>query len=106
MYSNYEVYDPWLLIFKLALIIILVIVIFDFFGPSKTRKYRQRIVDLYVSAKTRKFAKEEQLDLDEEYKLFLKSDKKYRRESMKFDDALEDELKEKLEVDKLSSPKK
>lgn len=65
----------------------------------KSKEYRKEISDMYVTGKIRDIAKNESINLDEEYARFKKWLKKKRNDTLErdFDDAVEDELKEKVE---------
>jgi predicted nucleic acid-binding protein len=69
--------------------------------PRKSQEYRKLITDLYVSAKTKLLAKEDSLDLDNEFKEFTKWRKKSRvsNSDMDLDKAIELELKERVSED-------
>lgn len=64
--------------------------------PSRTRRYRERLVDLYVAGTIRKFATEDKLDLDEEYKAFFKDYKKQGLSIKGLSKVVEEELSEKV----------
>jgi len=71
----------------------------------KSQDYRKYVMDMYVAAKTRFFAKEDALDLDKEvefFKAWLKKNK-VRSEGYDLDNAVEDELKSRIDE---STPKK
>jgi hypothetical protein len=100
--------------FVLAFIIIIAIIsgISALFKTRKSEDYRKLICDLYVAGKTRLLAKNENLDLDIEYKEFLKWNKKTRRTERNnlqdLDKTIESEMKDKIsesigkETDKIS----
>ena len=71
----------------------------------KSQDYRKYVMDMYVASKTRFFAKEDNLDLSKEvesFKSWLKKNK-YKNESYDLDNAVEDELKDRIDE---STPKK
>ena len=81
------------LIFVFALIFIGFMLIFL---PSRSKRYREILSDLYVSGKIRQFADKDKIDLDAENQKFKKWDKK---ESMKYEglaNTIEEELKDKV----------
>ena len=86
--------------------LILVVALVDFCTRRrKSQDYRKYVMDMYVAAKTRFFAKEDTLDLEAEvlsFKSWLKKNK-YKNEPYDLDNAVEDELKERIEE---STPKK
>lgn len=81
-----------------GIVFIGIIVIAGILDKTKTRKYRERIVDLYVAGKTRLLASKESIDLNKEFENFLVSEKNDRRMSKEFrlDQAIEDELIENI----------
>ncbi len=64
----------------------------------KTKQYGRELGDLYVAAKIKKIAKEDDLDLEVEKELFIEWDKKRRTKSINqnYDDVVEDEMKDKV----------
>ncbi len=81
-----------------AIIFLLAIVLgaISILSPSKTKRYREQLVDMYVSATVRKFAKDDGLDLEEEYKTFMDKSKKEKLKTTGLSDVVEDELSEKV----------
>ncbi len=73
----------------------------------KTKKYRRELGDLYVAAKIRKIADNESLDLNKEKLSFLEWDKKRKLSEriQKYDDVVEEELKEKVADNFKEKPK-
>jgi len=63
---------------------------------STTNQYREKLVDLYVASTIRKFAKEDNLDLDAEYKIFKSEEKKQKLETQSLSGVVENELSEKV----------
>ncbi|MFA5395274.1 MAG: hypothetical protein WC346_04570 [Methanogenium sp.] len=86
-----------------AIFLIVWFTIDSWLTTRKTKKYRQEIGDMYVTAKIRDIANRESLDLNVEYETFKKWCKKKKRDSeiSNYDDVVEDELKEQVE-DKLA----
>ena len=86
----------------------------NLFRIRKSQDYRKLICDLYVSAKTKLLAKADGIDLDNEYKDFIKWDKKVNKERRNsnperdLDNIIESEMKAKVsesinkEIDKIS----
>lgn len=66
------------------------------FSRSKSKHYRELITDLYVAGTVKKFAKEDGLNLDDEYKEFKKWDRKSKLSEKDLDGAIESNLKEKV----------
>jgi hypothetical protein len=64
--------------------------------PSKTNKYRRKLVDLYIAGKVRILAKKESIDLDEEYKVFQKYQKEkfLDEDGARLDEVIEQEVSE------------
>ena len=67
-------------------------------SKRKTYKYRKALTDMYVAAKIRKLAQEDNLDLASEYESFKKWEKKRKleNENYQLDDVVEEELKERV----------
>ena len=76
--------------------IVLAIGIINLFSTTKTKKYREQLVDMYVSATVRKFAKDDGLDLADEYKTFVKESKKEKLKDKGLSKVVEEELSEKV----------
>ena len=98
-------YDPTPLL-GIALLLVIVIIIAVIVIPSRPKRYRRELVDLYVAAKVRTIAAKENLNLTEEYESFKRWLKKQRLEEKDLDSAMEEELKEKLIKDKTEDKKK
>jgi len=77
-------------------VIVLLVGILSYINGTKTRRYREKLVDMYVSATIRKFAKEDGLDLGEEYKTYLKEEKKNNLKDKGLSRVVEEELSEKV----------
>ena len=94
--------DLGMLILRIALSFVVVALFFSILEVRKTKKYRKQIVDMYVSSKTKKLAKEEGLDLEAEYECFKVWNKRDRRkrEGFELDDAVEEDLMEKVGEEK------
>jgi len=90
--------------FFLAVIVLIVIVagISVIFRIRKSKQYRKEIMDMYVAAKTKKIAKDESIDIVEEYESFKKWLKKQRMiySNYELDDVIEAELMEKVSESK------
>lgn len=91
--------------FGLILLIVMIVVI-AVFGKTKTRQYRKYIADLYVSAKIRFFAKEDELDLVAEEMVFKKWAKKSSNIEKDLDESVEEELKERIADTEMVTKKK
>jgi len=97
-YDNTPSYIPSI-IGALALLILFVVfsgILLSLFSESKTRIYSNKLVDLYVASTIRKFAKEDGLNLEEEYKLFVSELKKEKLETKGLRKTVEGELAEKV----------
>jgi len=92
----------------LVFLIVISVGLVSLFSTTKTKRYREELVDMYVSATIRKFAKDDGLDLMEEYKTFLKESKKKKLEEKGLSKVVEEELSEKviLEQEKKIDKKK
>jgi len=66
------------------------------FTPTRTKRYRREIVDMYVAGKIRQLAKKDSIDLEEEYKVFRCYHKKQRAEIRDVDNTIEVELQDKI----------
>lgn len=83
----------------IGIFIFLFIIAMVIAGAVKQRKtytHRKKLVDMYVSGMIRKFAKEEGIDLENEYKLFIKESKKEKLYEKDLDHVVEAELSEKI----------
>ena len=87
-------------------ILILLVFINGILSPSKTEKYRRTLVDMYISGVVRKLAKEESIDLDEEYKSFIKQSKKKEILNKGLDEVIEKEKAEAFIEEKEKATKK
>ena len=73
-------------------------------SPSRTKKYRRELADLYVAGRIKQIAKEDKIELADEFEGFknwLKS-RRLELESQGLDDTIEEELKEKISNKKKS----
>jgi hypothetical protein len=90
------------MMFGFILLLILIGCISSLFKDRKSQNYRKLIMDLYVAGKTKLLAKADNIDIDEEYKDYLKWNKKIRKEERNsrigtdLDNIIEDEMKEKV----------
>lgn len=82
-------------IISLLIFIGFILSIFEGRSP-KTSKYRAVVTDMYVAGTIRKLAKEDNVDLDLEYKNFKKWDRKDKHLGRDLDNAVESELKDKI----------
>ncbi len=82
------------------IVVFVVVVIAKFLAyvntPRKSSRYRTLLTDLYVSGRIRQLAKTDGIDLDEEKRLYLQTDKESRRYDQDLDDSIEDDLKDKI----------
>lgn len=64
---------------------------------TRSKRYREFLADMYVSAKIRKIANSEDINLEDEAKSFFKNQKYLDRPTKSFDRIVEDELMEKVQ---------
>jgi hypothetical protein len=86
--------------FAFLIVLIIVIAISAAHETRKSKKYRKFVTDMYVAAKIRFFAKEDNLDLVAEeanFKDWNKRNRKEQREGYDLDNAVEDELIERVD---------
>ena len=97
-YSVLSQQNAYAFAFAVFCLVAVVCGICAFVSTRKSRQYRKEIVDMYVASKTKKLAKDEGLDIVEEYESFKKWSRKKRLETSvkELDDFIEDDLKEKL----------
>jgi len=90
-----------------ALIIVVVFLMVSLI-PSKTKKYRREITDMYVAGRIRQLAKKDSIDLEEEYKVFKQYYKKHRIETQALDNTIEETLQNEIidDTNKKLNPKK
>ncbi len=88
----------------LTVMIILVVITEAF--KRKSRDYRKMITDMYVSAKIKKFAKEEDIGLKEELKSYAKVMKNTKIDYEELDDTIEREIQGRINSKKDSVEKK
>ena len=75
---------------------ILGLIAYELLGPSKARKYRQDLSDMYVVGKIKQIAKKEGLDLNAEFAEFAKITKNKKIDYEALDSTVERNLQEKL----------
>jgi len=66
------------------------------FQREKSYKYRKMVVDMYIVGTIKKLAKEDGLDLNEEFREFAKIVKKTELKEKELDRIVEEELNEKI----------
>ena len=66
------------------------------FIPSKTKRYRISLTDLYVAGKIRQLADKDKIDISEEFEAFKSWTKKRRIEEQALDETIEKEIQEKI----------
>lgn len=79
----------------IVLLIGILLVIF-ILGSSRSRNYRDVLVDLFVAGRIRQIAESKDIDLTEEYESFKLFIKKRRLRTIDLGEAIEDDLKEEL----------
>jgi hypothetical protein len=99
--------DIGILVWTLVASICFLVLVGYITSERKSKSYRKVIMDMYVSAKIKQFAKEDNIDIDAEFESFKKWKKKDKLESkiMDLDDAVEEELKERVQESKLDKKK-
>jgi hypothetical protein len=85
--------------FMLTLSLILLFLVFVVFEKRKSKTYREVLADMYVASRIKQLAEEDKLDLVAEFESFKNWAKKRRLEEMSLDNAVEEDLKERV-VDK------
>ena len=94
-----ELYFAYLiisLVVSFAMIVVIISFITKLFGNSKSREYRELLVDMYVVGMIKKFASEDKIDLIKELKEYAKIEKRSRLSEKGLSNVIEDELKEKI----------
>jgi hypothetical protein len=66
------------------------------FGVSKSKEYRELLSDMYVVGRIKQYAAEDKVDLKVELREFARIVKKSKLKYKNLDEAIEDELKEKV----------
>jgi len=89
-----EVLIPFLIM--LFLLIIILIAVMEFLVPTKSRRYRRELTDLYVAGRIRQLATEDKIDLNQEYESFKKWVKKKQMEDKDLDNVIEGDLKDRV----------
>lgn len=110
-YDNSAQYIPQIIsaLFGAVILLVLVLGLLSCFKTRKTKEYREELVDLYVAATVRKFATDDGLNLEDEYKNFVKTQKKRKLEEKGLSNTIEDELSEQViakQEEKLNNSKK
>ena len=85
------------LLFILFFVIILVLI--AIYSPSRSKRYRKMMTDLFVAGRIKQLAKEKEIDIAEEYESFKKWLKKERIVNEELDTTIERDLQEKLSED-------
>ena len=75
---------------------IIVLVVLYLVNPSRSKKYRELLTDLYVSGKIRQFADEDKVDLDVEKLNFERYSKNQLLTDKGLSKVIEEDLKEKV----------
>lgn len=93
MYYDTFVAGTDIFVFLLCVVLVLVVVIY-FFAPSKSRRYRKMMADLFVVGRIKQLAKEKGIVLAKEFEEFKKWLKGLKLEEYSLDATIEEELKE------------
>ncbi len=80
----------------LSILGVVTIILIALFEPRKSQQYRKLLSDLYVAAKIKAFAKEDDIDLDVENEIFKRWVKKQKIVDKDVDNVVMEELKEKI----------
>lgn len=84
----------------LTLLLVLIFAALFFYwqcNPTKTRKYRRALADLFVAGRIKQLAKDKDIELDkefEDFKAYLSNNEMYNQS---LDNAIESDLQEELE---------
>ena len=91
----------------ITLSVLIVAVVLVSLTPRKSKEYRMFLTDMYVSAKIRLLADKDGLKIPEEEEKFKAWSKKnrYKGSEYNLDDAVEDELKERVEEESVKTKK-
>ena len=84
------------LVIPIFAIFMLIMFLTSICKSSKTKVYREVITDMYVAGTIRKYADEDKVNLDEEYKKFAKWQKRRDLKHKELDEAIESNLKDKV----------
>ena len=108
--SSFQMIPAIIISMAVAVFLVLFVIgIMNLFSGTKTRQYREKLVDMYVASTIRKYAKEDNLNLDEEYLTFLKEEKRRKLSEKGLSRVIEEELSEKISIEqdkKISDKKK
>lgn len=80
-------------------IALLIICLSLFPAKSKSNRYRERMTDLYIVGVVRKLAKEDDINLAEEEKLFIRNINEIRRYNLPLDKSIEHDIKDRVAED-------
>ena len=86
-------------------LLLLVAVLRSFFGPSRSRIYRQDLSNMYVAGKIKQIASNEGIDLNAEFSAFAKITKNKKIDYQELDLTVERELQEKIADSKIKAIK-
>jgi hypothetical protein len=90
----------------IMILLVLILGLSLIFSSSRTYRYRKQLVDLYVVGIIRQLAKKEGIDLEEEYKLFIRDKKEKELYDKDLDRVIEIEKAEEIIDEKEKSLKK
>lgn len=77
-------------------LLVLIAIVAEFCQPTRSKRYRRVLADLYVAGKIKKFATEDGISLADEELDFYKYNKKQRLTDTSLDNVVEAELNEKI----------
>jgi len=99
MTSYYTGTDPLGFLLGIFVIVIIIGLAAVVLLPTKARRYRRELADLYVAAKIKEVAAKENINIPAEYENFKLWCKKGRMEDFTLDSVIAEELKDKVTED-------
>jgi len=99
MTSYYTGMDPLGFLLGIFVIVAVIGLLAAVFGPTKARRYRRELADLYVAAKIKEIAAKENISIPAEYECFKLWCKKKKIEDLSLDSVIAEELKDKVTED-------
>jgi len=94
----YSYASPEMIFLWFFLGLTLLIVVVAAISRRRSREYRQTLSDMYVSGKIRQLAKEDNINLEDEFKEFVRSNKSRRIQETGLDRTIEEDLQEKIAI--------
>ena len=87
-------------LFFMILAIIFLVGALEYLPLRRTQKYRKELTDLYVAGKIKQLAEKDGINLEAQYELFKKWQRLRKREDKELDNAIEEDIKEKIGEEK------